>query len=156
MRKLILKKKIGSAFIVFIAMMFIIFGLLHISLGLFGEKDTALITHIRRQGGERNEAVPNRYTYSLSYSFSLPDGKIVDGFTYKIGNAVYIKASGSNLSTINIRYLKALPQINAPDSEVGLKMGNLVIIGAGVTMIKLIKHRKKGVYRIKKVRYNRS
>lgn len=144
-------KKFGSAFVIFISIMFILFGLSRIILGLFGERDTAVITNIRRQGGQRNESVPNRYTYVISYSFSLPDGKIIDGFTYKIGNAVYVKASGTSL--VPVRYLKALPGINALESDSGFKMGNIIIIGAGILMFMFTKPKsrsKKRIYKIKK------
>jgi len=134
----------------FIAVMLILFGLLHVSLGFIGEKDTAFITNIRRQGGERNESVPNRYTYAVSYSFTLPDGKEIDGFTYKIGNSVYVKVSKSNMSTVPVRYLKVMPQINALESDAGLRAGNLIIIVTGILIIKLIKPRKKKMHRCKK------
>ena len=87
-----------------IAVLMIALGLLRISLGFIGEKDTAVITGIRRQGGERGEAVPNRYTYVVSYTFTLPGGEKIDGFTYNIGNAVYIKVSDSNIRMTPIRY----------------------------------------------------
>lgn len=143
-------KKLGSIFISFIAIMFIILGLVQVSLGIIGEKDTAIITNIRRQGGERNESVPNRYTYAISYSFTLPDGEKIDGFTYKIGNAVYVKVSDSSISMIPVRYLKALPQINALDSDTGFKIGNLVLIVSGIALIKFSRPPKKRVYRVKK------
>lgn len=143
-------KKFGSIFVIFIAVMLILYGLVQVSLGLIGEKDTAIITNIRRQGGERNDPVPNRYNYSISYSFTLPNGKKVDGFTQKIGNSVYIKVSNSNTSIVPVRYLKVLPQINALENDTGFKMGNLILIGTGIFIIKLIKPRKKRVYRVRK------
>lgn len=150
MCKLNVNKKSGSTFVIFIAIMFILFGLARIWLGFIGEKDMALITNIRRQGGERNDTIPNRYTYSISYSFTLPDGAKIHGSTYKIGNSVYVKVSGSNISMTPVRYVKALPHINALDSETGLNMGNIIIIGAGIIVIKFIRPRKKRVHRIKK------
>lgn len=146
-------KKFGSAFIIFISIMFILFGLSRVILGIFGERDTAVITNIRRQGGQRNEAVPNRYTYVISYSFSLPDGKSIDGFTYRIGNAVYVKVSGSNTSIVSVRYLKAFPGLNALESDAGFKMGNIIMIGAGILMFMFTKPKsrsKKRIYKIKK------
>jgi hypothetical protein len=137
-------KKFGPILVIFVAVILIIYGLIHISLGIVGEKDTAIITNIRRQGGERNEAVPNRYTYSISYSFTLPDGKEIYGSTYKIGNAVYVKVSKSDMINVPVRYFKAFPQINALESDAGIKLGSFIIIGAGIVLIKLIKPRKKG------------
>jgi hypothetical protein len=143
-------KKSGSLFIIFIAVMLIVFGMVRVSLGFIGEKDTAIITSIRRQGGERNDPVPNRYNYSIGYTFTLPDGKKVDGFTYKIGDSVYIKVSNSNGGITPIRYLRTFPRINTLESDAGIKPGNLIIIGAGVLIIKLISPRKKRVYKFKK------
>ena len=143
MFKIKANKKIGQILVLFIAIMFVLYGSMHIYLGFFGVKDRAVITGIRRQGGERNEPVPNRYTYVISYSFNLPDGRSIDGFAYKIGNAVYVKVTGSNMNTAHIRYLKALPEINALERDAGLKMGNLIIIGAGILIKKLIKPKSK-------------
>lgn len=143
-------KKFGSIFVIFIAVMLILFGLVRISLGVVGEKDTAIVTNIRRVGGERNDAIPNRYNYSISYTFTLPNGKKVDGFTRKIGNSVYIKVSNSNTSMVPVRYLKAFPRVNAMESDTGIKLGNFILIGTGIVILKLIKPRKKRVYRMKK------
>lgn len=138
-----INKKFGAAFVIFIAIMFVVSGLVRVSLGLIGEKDTALITNIRRQGGERNDSTPNRYTYSISYSFTLPNGKKVDGSTYKIGNAVYVKVSKLNISKVSVRYLKVFPQINALETDSGIKMGNIIIIGAGIIILKFSRSNSK-------------
>ena len=137
-----LKKRIGPLLVILIAVMMIALGLLRISLGFAGEKDTAVITGIRRQGGERGEAIPNRYTYVVNYAFTLPDGEKINGFTYDIRDAVYIKVSDSNIRMTPIRYFKALPHINALESDSGLKAGNLILIGIGIFMIKFVKPKK--------------
>lgn len=110
-------------------------------LGLIGEKDTAVITSIYRQGGQRNESIPNRYTYSVNYSFKLPDGSIEDGFSYKIGDAIYVKASGSSLTPV--RYLKAFPALNALESDTTVSAGKFVLIAVGVLLIVHKRHREK-------------
>jgi hypothetical protein len=147
MSKFSLNKKIGPIIVIFTAVIFIAFGLIRISLGFIGEKETAVITDIRRQGGERDDPKPNRYNYAVGYSFTLPDGKKINGSTYKIGDSVYIKIKNSNAGMVNVRYLKAFPQINAIESETGLYMGNIIIIGAGAVMISLIKPRKTRKYK---------
>ncbi|MEA4846702.1 MAG: DUF3592 domain-containing protein [Clostridiaceae bacterium] len=147
MSKFSLNKKIGLIIVIFTAVIFIAFGLIRISLGFIGEKETAVITDIRRQGGERDDPKPNRYNYAVGYSFTLPDGKKINGSTYKIGDSVYIKIKNSNAGMVNVRYLKAFPQINAIESETGLYMGNIIIIGAGAVMISLIKPRKTRKYK---------
>jgi hypothetical protein len=147
MSKFSLNKKIGLIIVIFTAVIFIAFGLIRISLGFIGEKEVAVITDIRRQGGERDDPKPNRYNYAVGYSFTLPDGKKINGSTYKIGDSVYIKIKNSNAGMVNVRYLKAFPQINAIESETGLYMGNIIIIGAGAVMISLIKPRKTRKYK---------
>ena len=131
-------KKSAPLFIVFIAVIFIVSGFIRIFLGFTGEEDTAVITYIRRQGGERKEATPNRYTYSISYTFTLPDGQKIDGFTYKIGYAVYVKVCNTNMSTVPVRYLKAFPSINTLEREAGLKAGNLILVCAGIILLKFV------------------
>lgn len=88
----------------------IIYGVGMAMLGFVGTRATAVITSIRRQGGERDEAVPGRYTYSIGYRFALPDGRIVDGSTTRIGDSVYVKATGT--STAPVRYFAFFPYFN--------------------------------------------
>lgn len=104
-----------------------------LALGLFGERASAVVTHIRREGGERADAMPNRYTYNISYTFTLPDGKEISGFTKKIGGAVYLKADGTG--RIAVRYLKATPYINSPEESSPFSFKQLILIGAGVFLI---------------------
>ena len=104
----------------------------NLTLSIFGERASAVITHIRREGGERAESTPNRYNYNISYSFTLPDGKKVDGFTKVIGDAVYIKANGTG--RITVRYFKAMPYINAPET-MPFSLGQLILTGAGIFLI---------------------
>lgn len=144
-----LGRKSDSLFISLIAIMLIAFGLLRISLGFIGGRDTALITGTRRQSGERNEAVPNRYTYSISYTFTTVDGQKIDGFTYKTDSAVYIKNSGPKPAMIQVRYLKAIPYFNALESDAGLNAGNVVLALAGLLLLRFDKPRKR-VHRLQR------
>jgi hypothetical protein len=56
-------------------------------LSVIGIRTQGEITVIHREGGERDEAVPNRYSYSVGYEFALDDGTIICGNTKVIGNA---------------------------------------------------------------------
>jgi hypothetical protein len=49
----------------------ILWGAGRIALGIIGEPETAIITHIRREGGERTDGKSGRYTYNISYTFTL-------------------------------------------------------------------------------------
>ena len=101
-----------------------------LALNLFEERTTAVVTHIRREGGERTDAAPDRYTYNISYTFTLPNGKKVDGFTKKIGGAVYLKADGTG--RIAVRYFKALPYLNVLEENTPFSPKPLILAAAGV------------------------
>lgn len=53
---------------------------------LFGTESVGHITHVRRQLGDRGEAVPNRYGYSIAYEFRQPDGSLINGTTHRVGD----------------------------------------------------------------------
>ena len=122
---------------------FILWGISVIALDILGEKTTAVITNIRREQGERNEAIRGRYTYIISYRFTLPDGKTVDGYTRKIGNSVYLKADGKSVRVV--RYFSHLPFINTLEEETKSPAGSLIIIAVGVFLIYVINKVKRTV-----------
>lgn len=113
-----------------------------LALGVFGERASAVVTHIRREGGERTDGKPNRYTYNISYTFVLPDGKEINGFTKKIGDAVYLKADGAG--RIAVRYFKTMPYINAPEKTPLFSLGQLTLAAAGIFLIVQM-NRKRGM-----------
>ena len=107
-----------------------------LSLALFGERATAAVTHIRREGGERTDGKPGRYTYNISYTFTLPNGEIIDGSTKQIGDGIYQKADGT--STVQIRYLPGFPYFSELERDVGMGAGSLVLIVAGGVLVFLM------------------
>ena len=119
--------------ITLLGMALIIYGVGMAMLGFVGTRATAVITSIRRQGGERDEAVPGRYTYSIGYRFALPDGRIVDGSTTRIGDSVYVKATGT--STAPVRYFAFFPYFNALESHTAPGIGQLIVAAAGVFIV---------------------
>ena len=135
-----MKRRLFSRiFISFIGAAFILWGAMNAALGIFGEQTSAVITDIRREGGERADVIPNRYTYNISYVFSLPDGKEIHGFTKKIGDAVYLKADGTG--RIAVLYFKELPYINAPE-ENKLPLKPIILSGTGIFLIVLMNRKK--------------
>ncbi len=120
---------------------FILRGIFLLLLAVAGEQEFALITDIRRQGGRHNGTYPNQYTYIISYCFTLPDGKNVDAFSTKIGNAVYIKANGR--STIPVRYFSFFPELCALEEDTKPGIGQLLYIGVGCFLIKVMNAGKK-------------
>ncbi|MDP3487937.1 MAG: hypothetical protein Q8S19_08405, partial [Bacillota bacterium] len=112
----------------------ILWGVGTFTLGIVGERGMAAITSVRRQGGARADGRSVRYTYAISYTFNLPDGTSVDGFTTKIGDSVYLKVTQPRYVT-PVRYLSAVPWINALEEDTKPHMGQLVLIIAGGFLI---------------------
>ncbi len=122
-------KNIPRILITVLGIALFLMGTSQIILGYAGKSTTAVITNVRREGGERADGKPGRYTYNISYSFKLPNGKVINGFTKKIGNSVYLKADGT--STTRIRYFSFFPYINDMEQNTSLGLGQLVLILAG-------------------------
>jgi hypothetical protein len=145
MTKLNFKDFARRFFISMIGVSFILYGLSTLLLGFMGERATALITDIRREGGERNEVKRGRYTYNISYTFMLPDGKPVNGVTRSIGTAIFLKADGK--SKVSVRYFSFFPSVNAFASDTKPGFGQLVFIAIGIFLIYIINKRPKKVHR---------
>jgi len=127
---------------------FIFMAASEIMLGLVGKSRPAVVTSIRREGGERDEVIPGRYTYNISYTFTLPDGREISGFTKKIGDSVFLKADGK--STVQIRYLSAFPFINMLEKDSGFGMRQAILVLVGGLLIFLINHKWKTKRNIKR------
>lgn len=112
-----------------IGLSFILWGIGNVALGILGEQATAVITDIRREGGEHTDLKPGRYTYNISYTFALPGGKEINGVTKKIGDSVYLKADGT--STVRVRYFPCFPYFSATEKDTGPGVGPLTLISAG-------------------------
>lgn len=115
---------------------FILWGTMSVALGAFGEETTAYVTDIRREGGERVDGRPGRYTYITSYTFTSLNGKKIDGFARNIRDGAYMKADGT--STVRIRYFISFPYVNAMENDSGLSGGPLVLILVGGILILLM------------------
>ena len=135
------KELIPRVLITLLGICLILMGMFQAILGITGKSAPAVITNIRREGGERAEAVPNRYTYNISYTFTLPDGKEVNGFTKHIGDSIYLKADGT--SAVRVRYFSAFPYINAMEQDTGLGAGQIILIIAGSALTFLINRKRR-------------
>lgn len=135
------RKLLPRILISFLGVAFILWGVMSITLGIIGESSTATVTNIRREGGERNDARPGRYTYNISYTFTLPDGKEISGFTKKVGNAVYLKADGTG--RIPVKYFKEMPYLNSSVEDSRFSIRQVILIGVGVLLIFLMNRKLK-------------
>ena len=134
------RKLLPRIFITLLGMALLLWGVGRIALGIIGEPETAIITHIRREGGERTDGKPGRYTYNISYTFTLPNGEIIDGSTKQIGDAVYLKADGTG--RIAVWYFKTMPYINAPEESSSLPLKQAILTAAGIFLIIQMKRKR--------------
>ncbi len=116
-----------------------------LALGIIGERGTAVITHTRRELGERNEAIPNRYTYIISYTFTTPDGQVVSDSTRRIGGAIYVKASGKQ--QVPVRYWKPFPAFNTLEQDAQPSWGKAAQSAIGLFLIIVLNRPRKKVAR---------
>lgn len=98
--------------------------------GLFGETTDALVTHVRRQLGERNETIPDRYTHVISYRFTLPDKEPVEGFSYVLGTSFSITTPHAP-GLVKVRYLPVFPQVNTLEYQAYPNLGHLIVLAVG-------------------------
>lgn len=116
-------------FLFLIGIGFIYLGVMPIVVGFVGEAKPALITSVTRHGGERNDATPGNYNYSMGYRFTTENGESIDGFATWVGDSVYTKALGTSL--IEVSYLPAMPAINflKADTKITLRLPIYLAIG---------------------------
>lgn len=99
-------------------------------LGLFGSEAPATVTHVRRLLAERNEALRNRFDYSVSYRFTLPDGRTVEGTTNMVGD--YANAPGLRAAQpFRVRYAPFWPRLNTPSIQARPNLEHLIVTGVG-------------------------
>jgi hypothetical protein len=106
-----------------------LYGTLIPLLPLIGARATGEITVIRRELGDRQDPVANRYSYSVGYEFTLPDGRIIPGNTKVIGSAV---SAGISKGSSAVFYLPAQPYVNALERDTRFDLGKVAILAAGV------------------------
>lgn len=116
----------------FIGVLLILYAISTILLGIIGERSAAAITNVRREAGELNSSRSGYYMYNISYSFTLPNGEIVEGYDRRLSNGAYVKKPGT---TVTVRYFKMLPQINAVEEDTGFNLGKMVLMSVGVCLI---------------------
>lgn len=142
-----MKKMATRIFLLFVGLLLAAYAVLAPTLNLVGVRTTGTITEVRRQHGERNEAVPNRYEYGVGYHFVLPDGRKIHGSATVVGNSY---SAGIAKGPTPVRYLAAWPRINMLERETRFNIAHLIIGGVGILMVVLAFKRAKGARRPKK------
>lgn len=140
-----MKSKLANFLLTALGCALILWGVGRPLLGVFGARSLGQITVVRKQGGERNEAVPGRYTYAIGFEFALPSGQVVSGSTTRLGNY----AGPYNLPSAQaapVRYLAAIPAINALEVDTHLDLEYAIVCLVGGMLIfrdRLGKSRRK-------------
>jgi hypothetical protein len=127
-----MKNVFARILLAFIGTLLLLYGAIMPLLSVIGEKTWGDITVVRREGGERNETVSNRYTYSVGYEFTLNDGTVIYGNTKVIGNAY---SAGIPMGPTAVRYLKVFPSLNALEVDAIFSMGTVILAAAGILLL---------------------
>lgn len=128
---------------------FVVWGAAVAGLAFFGTETSAVITSIRREGGQHPGSIPNRYTYNVHYSFTTTSGTVKSGFSKKVGSAFYSNSGGKSSTTIV--YYPALPFVNALKSDVDTPYRQLMYIAAGCLLMFFTAWSGKKKKRVKKL-----
>lgn len=123
--------KFGKWLIFCISMLFIFYASFLGTLVLFGEDKQATLTSYRQEYGERNEVIPNRYTYLFGYEFTV-NGKTYYGTGQKVGSPVFLKPSPD--STISIKYLSFCPFFNSHIEDKQIWKSILIFLVVGLVL----------------------
>ena len=76
-----------------------------------GAEAPGTISLVRRQLGDRGESIPNRYSYTISYEFRLPDGRLAQGNTSRVGD-YFSPRYLTQGSSVQVRYVPGFPFIS--------------------------------------------
>lgn len=104
----------GTIIVGIVASIFLLYGCFLGILWVAGTKTQAQVQNFRREMGERNETIPNQYTYSFDYEFTV-EGKAYSGNSKKVQGPVFLKNQGN--SFIMVHYLSCCPFINCPETD---------------------------------------
>ena len=110
---------------------FVLYGVVMPILPYAGTRTEAEITTVRRELGDRQDPLPNRYSWSVGYEFALPGGTVVHGNTKVIGSSY---SAGIAKGPAVAHYLPALPWVNALERDTRPDMGKAVMVAAGALL----------------------
>ncbi len=133
-------KKISGRFLIsIIGALLILYGISTVLLGITGEKSMAVITDVRREGGELPYARPGMYMYNMSYTFELPNGDVFYGYTKKISDGVYIKKPNT---VVHVKYFESFPYFNALEEDTRFSAGKLILVASGLSLIFIVNRKE--------------
>lgn len=125
-----MKQQLPRILLTLLGLILMAWGVITPLVGLLGETTDARVVHVRRQLGERNEAIPNRYTHVISYRFTLPNRQSVEGFSYVLGTSFSIPTLHAP-GLVKVRYLPLLPHLNTLERQATPNLEHLIVAGVG-------------------------
>ncbi|MCW8890804.1 MAG: hypothetical protein OQL20_09125 [Sedimenticola sp.] len=125
-----MKQHIPRILLTLLGLVLMTWGTVTPMVGLFGETTDAKVLSVRRQLGERNEALPDRYTHVISYRFTLPNRQSIEGFSYVLGTSFSV-ATNHAPGLVKVRYLPLIPQINTLEKQAYPNLEHLIVLAVG-------------------------
>lgn len=101
-----------------------------------GAEAPGTITHVRRQLGDRGEAIPNRYFYTISYEFRLPDGSLAQGHTSRVGD-YFSPRYLTQGSSVQVRYVPGFPFISEAQWHWAAVVEHAIVALVGAVLLRL-------------------
>lgn len=120
----------GKIIVGTVALLFLLYGCFLGTLWLAGTKAQAQVKNFRREMGERDETIRNKYTYSYDYEFTVKD-KTYSGNSKKVQGPVFLKNQGN--SFITVHYMSCCPFLNCPETD--FKPWYKIFIYFGVALV---------------------
>ena len=121
----------GRLLLFSVGLLLLLYGVVTPLLPYLGQRTQGEITSVRRELGDRQDPMPNSYSYSVGYEFALPDGQVVHGNTKVIGSSF---SAGIPKGKAGVYYLPAFPYLNALERDTRPDMGKIAIVAAGALL----------------------
>ncbi|MHB1485547.1 MAG: hypothetical protein ACYCYI_12925 [Saccharofermentanales bacterium] len=134
-----IKNKLEKLFLIVFGLAFLIYGAMIPVLTVAGAKTVGNITTVRREGGERNESVPNRYSYAVGFEFKTTEGKLISGNTKVIGGP---QNAGISKGPATVMYFRKFPYLNALKESSAFPIERIIIFCLGILFMFMVFKRK--------------
>lgn len=126
---------VGRTFLLVLGLVLFVWGAGTPLIALFGAEARGVVVDVRRQQGDRGEAVPNRYAYAVTYAFMLADGRRVETTSQRIGD--FFAPAMARDGHVDVRYLPALPFLSVADWGIGALIENLIVAAVGLVLVRI-------------------
>lgn len=126
---------VGRVFLLVLGLVLLVWGAGTPLIGLFGAEARGVVVDIRRQQGDRAEAIPNRYAYAVTYAFTVADGRRIEATSQRIGD--FFSPAMARDGHVDVRYLPAMPFLSVDDWGIGAFVENLIVAAVGLMLLRI-------------------